>query len=335
MDSDKVKYSLVLQSFGNEKEYRRAVFCILSHASFNEGHCDKTILFTDNPDYFRSYLKGMEIRYILLTPEKIKAMRGKINFLHRMKIVIIEEAFSMTKEKLLYVDSDCYFMSSPAVLMEQISPNVSGMHVREYPFKNLKDMALPAGETFRAFYNLIASNEFLWNDGASAKISGEEFSWNAGAMMFHPSHQKLMDDVYKLTEQFYPATMNHASEQYAFSIVLQRNTSIIALDKAIYHYWYRIKKNIVDDTLEKELDDLLLTKSVRFEKIKQLTIRFELLLENHHWMLKDKAIQAFHENRFSQGYGFALRALMKNPLDKKFIMDVGYHTRRWLQISFR
>ncbi len=73
--------ALVIQSFGRENEYRRAAFVVLSYyAHAGEDNNERTLLFTDNPEYFEPYLKGLPVEYVLLTPEKIRTMRGRLIF---------------------------------------------------------------------------------------------------------------------------------------------------------------------------------------------------------------------------------------------------------------
>jgi hypothetical protein len=329
-------YSLLLQSFGQEDEYRRAIFCILSHHYHSQStYLDKVILFTDNQKYFEPFLCDLNVIYISLTEEKIKAMRGTIDFLHRMKIAMIEEAFPLTSSNILYVDSDTFFIGSPENKMREISPLTSFMHLREYEFETLREMALPAGEPFRKFHSLITSKKFVDSAGRNMDISPTAFSWNAGAMAFHQSHQSLIKDVYALTDQFYPDTQNHASEQYAFSVILQNHTSIKPLNDVVYHYWYRVKKNIMDGILMTliNLSWLRYDPIQRRNKIMSLTRQLPQLLETSILTLRDNAIQAFHENKFYIGLKFSMRALVSNPFDGKFILDLAYHFKRWMKLS--
>lgn len=260
-------------------------------------------------------------------------MRGKIDFLHHMKIALIDQAFQLTDTNLLYIDSDTFFIKDPTPLFKQVSEKKSFMHLSEYRFDSLSEMKLPAGKTFRAFLNLITTSKFKSSSGTVITVSPLQNSWNAGVIFLHHSHAKLLPDVYALTEQFYPPTQNHASEQYAFSVVLQNQTDIESCDSVIYHYWYRIKKRVIDHFLFARLDGAWSHLS-REEKISRLKTWIEKLpaeLESHVWILRDKAIQAFNEDRFSAGYKFMLRALLKNPFNGTFFRDIFYHTRRLLK----
>ncbi|MDI9320103.1 MAG: hypothetical protein QM530_06450 [Phycisphaerales bacterium] len=326
-------FILVAQSFGRESEYRRVAFAILSYYAYNDGVAvPQTILFTDQPSWFEPYFKELPISFVLLSPEKIKQMRGKIDFLHRMKIALIEEAFQTYNTNILYLDSDTFFVTNPSALMSQLSPQNSFMHLWEYQFESLRKWPLPAGATFQAFMKLIESKVFRV-DNAEMKIEATMSSWNAGVMMLHQSHQVLIPAVYQLTEQFYPDTQNHASEQYAFSIMLQTKTKLQACDTVIYHYWYGVKKKIMDELLEKEFKQILLlhTTAQRLRYIKELIKRLPLILENHQFALKDNAVQTLNNNQFSEGFKWAFKAIFAGAFkDGLFIKDVLYHFKRLL-----
>ncbi len=332
---EQMKSVLVTQSFGRESEYRRAIFMIWSFRAHTKRFLE-VILFTDQPDYFTPYFKDQLVRYVLLTPERIKSMRGNIDFLHRMKIALIEEAFNICPDcDLIYADSDTFFVADTSGFIDSISPEISFMHTLEYAFQSLKEMPLPAGVPFRAFLKLIEDREFLLADGAPLKVKPDQTSWNAGVMFLHKSHIKFLPDVYALTDQFYPPTRNHASEQYAFSIVLQNRTKLLPCEEVVYHYWNRVKKNIMDDFLEKKTHTLLSNQSAdkNSEIIKQWTAYLPGYLESHVWMLRDLSIQALNENKFQEGYILAARALLKNPIHWKFLKDIGYHFFRQIGLK--
>jgi hypothetical protein len=326
--------NLVIQSFGREYEYRRAILTILSFYA----HCPlpveqtRVLLFTDRPEYFSSYLSGLPIDFILLTPEKINDMRGKIDFLHRIKIAVIEEAFKKTEGNIIYADSDTFFIADPLPLLKQLAPAKSFMHILEYRFEEMRHLPLPMGKTFRAFLNHIESRSFYDANGQEFKINREDISWNAGVMMFHSSHVRFIPDVYALTDQFYPETKNHACEQYAFSLLLQRNTEIKACEKVSYHYWYRVKKQIVDLFLRERMNTKWsqISAKEKLSEVKQWTEELPPLFLNHILTIRDSAIQAFNNYKHGEGYRYALKALLKAPFNTTFLKDVLYHTKKRL-----
>lgn len=331
------KTALAIQSFGRENEYRRAVLTILSYYAYTSRPVTATrvCLFTDRPEWFETYLSGLPVTYILLTPGKIKTMRGQIDFLHRMKIALIEETFTMADGgNMLYADSDTFFTADPTPLEQQLTADKSFMHLWEYPFSDMKDVPLPAGETFRAFYKLITSRQFTGADGRTIAVTPEMSSWNAGVMFFHPSHARFIPDVYALTDQFYPGTHNHASEQYAFSVMLQNNTQLQPCDSVIYHYWYRVKKQITDELLQKKFTGAWAATRLedKLADIRKMTAMLPAYYNAHILTYRDNAIQAFNENKFGQGYKWFGRTMLRTPFSQKpFLKDVLYHTKRWIK----
>lgn len=321
---------LVTQSFGKESEYRRVVLAILSYYAYSTNTAARALLFTDNPEWFHPYFAGLPVDYILLTPEKVKKMRGEIDFLHRMKIALIEEAFQLYQTDILYFDSDTFFIADPMPYMLQLSPRKSFMHLHEYQFEYIRDMPLPAGATFQAFVQLIEKKAFQLSD-SELSVTTKMSSWNAGVMMLHQSHSKLIPDVYRLTDDFFPETKNHASEQYAFSILLQTNTDLSACDEVIYHYWYNVKKSIIDEFLPDQFSKLLQQSTVanRLSFVQSLTKKLPDYFDQHLHSLKDNAIQAFNANHFLKGYNWAFKAIFAGAIsDRTFIKDVLYHFKR-------
>jgi len=327
-----MKYTLVTQSFGKENEYKRAILLLWSFWAVTPKPLP-IMLFTDNPDYFYPYVSGMPVTFVPLFENKIKEMRGEIDFLHRMKISLIEESFEKTNDIILYADSDTFFTGDPGSYVKRISPYQNFMHLMEYPFYELRNMPLPSGKYAHAFLDLIEKKMFQLSDGTGLKIDPHLYSWNAGVMFLHPSVAEWLPDVYALTDQFFPSTGNHASEQFAFSIMLQNRTKVNACSDVIYHYWYRVKKDVMDNWLSKTItpDWAMRSSEDKVEMIKSWVTILPDKIENHAWMLRDNAIQAFHENKFSEGYKFAFRKIIKSPFDGKFIKDLLYHVKR--QIS--
>lgn len=323
---------LVTQSFGRETEYRRVVMAVLSYFVYSENSDAQVLLFTDRPEWFSQYFSCINVDYIKLDSEKIKSMRGAIDFLHRMKISLIEEAFlRYPGHNLLYVDSDTFFTANPDPLMAQVAPNKSFMHLREYKFDALRNMPLPAGESFQAFVRLIESKNFMLADGNSCQVSAQMSSWNAGVMMLHYNHMYLIPDVYALTDEFYPSTKNHASEQYAFSIMLQTKTDLQPCEQVIYHYWHNVKKQIIDEFLPTQFSRLLSInkQSERLDFIKQLTRKMPHYFEHHLLTHKDQAVQKFNTEEYFTGLRYALSALAKGAYkDTVFLKDILYHTKK-------
>lgn len=326
--------NLVVQSYGRENEYFRAIFSVWSFYAFVAPAFreTKTLLYTDEPGFFEEYLRDLPVTYLTMTYEKMKEMRGTDDFLHRMKIAIIDDAFRQSPGNIFYVDSDTFFVADPSPLFGRMTGKLSFMHQCEYSFESLRQMPLPSGEPFHAVSKHLEKNLFTMADGRKQKFGLDLSSWNAGAMLLHRDVEKLLPDVFAITDQLYTATRNHASEQYAFSLVLQRDTEIEACESVIHHYWYRVKKQVADIFLHQILTPSwkMLSRNAKEECVRKWTREFPGIFERHRFTLQDNAIQAFNAGHMKVGYSWALRLLLRNPFNITFIKDVAYHTRKFL-----
>jgi hypothetical protein len=324
--------NLVIQSYGAENEYKRAVFTIWSFYAQSTIQFESTTvtLFTDNPEYFKPFLQSLPIRYVALTPDKLKRMRGEIDFVHRVKIAAIEEAFDISEQNVLYVDSDTFFISDPAIYIGQISSTQSFMHVNEYKFIDMMEFKLPAGKIFRDFYVFTQRNNFYLTDGSPIKIFPEQISWNAGVILLHRDHRKLLKEVYALTEAFYPETKNHGCEQYAFSVIMDHHTSLAPCEEMIYHYWNPIKKIIADKFFKNRINDKWssLAPGAKRKSVKIWAQKLPSVFEHDVLMLRTRSMHAFQNENYGIGYYYALRSF-KNPFSFKFIKNTLYYTKRF------
>jgi hypothetical protein len=331
---------IVGQSFSRESEYRRCIFSFLTAAThLGKKKADVTfLLFTDHPAFFENWFQGLNIQYVELNGEKMKSFRGEIDFLHRMKIASIEEAFKLFPEHtLLYVDSDTFFLDDAMKCFDRVSTDTALMHMKEYEFSFLKTLLAPHWKTFQDFYRLISTSTFQLTNGKSVRVQDSDESWNAGVICLHPSQKHFLDDVYVLTDQFFPPTQHHASEQFAFSIILQKRVELLPCQDVIYHYWYRVKKRVMDEFLSGHAF-LAMERADLYQKIKVLSKILPSLpnrLDSHFLILQDNAIQAFNEDKMAMGYRWYLKALLKKPFKSGVLTrDMAYHTKRYLRKTY-
>lgn len=325
---------LVSQSFGRESEYKRVSLTLLSFYA-QMGHTDiRSILFTDRPDWFAQILHGLPVEFVLLTPEKIKQMRGSIDFLHRMKIAMIEEVFHRYQEaNLLYVDSDTFFIRNPTPLFTAMEGGQCFMHLREFEFEEVRHAGGYTGAKFSAYLRLMEQKPFFTSKGAE-QFTARNASWNAGVMGLPNFIKSDIPDVYAITEQSFPETDNHASEQFAFSFVLQSRYPLNACDEYVYHYWYVTKKKIVDLFTHKKVNKLFMQAPLeqRLLTVKKWTEQLPKYFNRHILHYKDKSMLALDEDKVLAGYKWATRAMLKGGIfDVQFLRDIMYHNKRFLK----
>jgi hypothetical protein len=325
--------NLVIISYGSQKEYRRAVLTVLSFFSFYDAQQPrpdvKVIIYTDQADYFEQFLSDAPVQYVLLTAEQRKILMGPLSFIHRLKAAVLEQVLVQhTEDKLLYVDSDTFFIRDAGPLMASIRSGVSVMHTIEFVFNDIAQQPLPDDKT--------VAESFQTSQGAE-HFSGTQQSWNAGVLGLAPSVAPYMPDVLQLTDQFYANSRWHISEQIAFSLVLQTRGQLLPAIDYIYHYWEGDKKIAVDALLLEAITARFaaLPHAEKLTQVRQLVERLPVaipayLAQHSEIKLKQDAIAAFNVNKFRPAYWAALAYLLKVPSDKKFLKDILYHTKRGL-----
>ena len=325
---------LVTQSFGRENEYKRVILSILSFWAIYSGDKSriKTVLSTDKPDYFKSYFEGIPVEYIVLTPDKIKIMRGQIDFIHRMKIALIEEAFQRHPgADMLYMDSDTIFLKDPKILVENIHGNNSFMHLVEFSYDDYKKFANQRiGEA-----NHLAFIELLENKKFTTSAGEEEFhsltGWNAGVMGLPAKVADFLPDIYALTDAFYLAAPLNGSEQAAFSYILQTRTILQDCEEYVYHYWGIFKKQIIDSVLSKIIDKKFsnLNLTQRLAKIKKFIEYVPLVVKTH-----EDALHFLNSGHLLLGCKYSITALRMAPVNKYFIKHLIYHVKKHVTSIF-
>jgi hypothetical protein len=327
-----MKHTLVVQSYGSENEYRRAVFSIWSFFAWSSGNLNETeaFLYTDQPDYFNKFLNGLPLVYFKLGADELTRWRGTPPFVHRVKIEVIKEAFSKTNGDIIYVDSDTAFVADYYSIQQEINERHIFMHKHEYRFKEMVDFPLPAGKPLHEFYAYVTSKSFSLSNGESSAVSPDQISWNAGAIMLTQVHRQYLDDVLRLSDQFYQATYHHGCEQYAFSIIMGRNAKISSCEQVIFHYWPVVQKKIADFYLSEKITPgwAELPLDVRKAQVKDWSIAMPRFVANHVMMLRDMAVQHFHKNNFTAAWPIALRVLKGTPWDRKLWGDLLHHLKR-------
>lgn len=327
--------SFVYFSSGNERLHNRSIFSIFSLLSYYPLQAgDKILVYTDQIGYYKTFFPEVPIEYYHLTQAQIEEQIGKQGLIHRVKIWVIEHATQQyPQNKIFYIDSDTFFHYPFAKVIDQIDAHTTVMHKLEYPMSFLGTYPPQDKNHFRAVYDFLAQNPLLIR-GEQLHIHPDHFnSWNAGIIGLHPSHFSWLREVYEFTDQLYDATRNHACEQYAFSYFLQKRTQLIDCQAYNCHYWHRVEKKIVDEFLSRKLTPRFARLSFEQQQYQVKKWASYLLkhIPKHAYMHRYKAMIAFQERRFWQGYKESLKTLLANPMqDITFFKDVAYHTKKML-----
>jgi hypothetical protein len=202
---------LIYQAYGSPDILNEALFSILSYLRQPAG---ATILvYTDNEAHFRAVLGELaSVAYIRIEPAQWREWRGEIDFVHRVKIKVLQHAAAHYEGQLLYADTDTVFTQPLAEVFAGLTHHDRFMHVSEgrlgdgNPLNRKINRALQQGRAL-----------------ASPIISPETRMYNAGVLGLRSTDAPLLAEVLAFTEELYRRYPKHVMEQLAFSAVWARS----------------------------------------------------------------------------------------------------------------
>src|SRR5688572_16821437 len=167
---------LVTQAYGSPRVIQQARFAVLTflHYALASHEPWTVIVYTDTPEAFGDLGPGVVIEPI--HDARVRAWRGAIDFVHRVKLEILLDCLERHDGTLLYVDSDTWFDGDPWRLYERIGPADAVMHECEGRLD-----AEPNG-FLRKVHRFVRNNAFQLADGETVRIPGSTAMWNAGVI---------------------------------------------------------------------------------------------------------------------------------------------------------
>lgn len=286
MDKSMIIKNLVYLSYGNDYEYKRAIFSVLSFFTWCSDFRSsvRIIIYTDAPAFFKHYLANEKIEYHLLSPQMLETMSGEHNFLHRRKVFVIGLTFEKyPNEDQLFMDSDTFFISKADKLLRKLDHRESFMHMQEYQIEEALDTfaSFNQGHFPKALIDYISEKTFQVGDKMMC-FSRNDYNWNSGVLGLNRSFALYMPDILRLTDDFYANSKWFLCEQLAFSFTLQQLTQIHPSDDVVCHYWGKRQKTLIDRLFKKDFsfnkfNDLDFVKTQTINLVK--TIKNDLILE--------------------------------------------------------
>jgi hypothetical protein len=218
--------NIVYLAYGPRRLVESAAFSALTllHASPGE-YPFRLIAYTDRPQVFGRY--GVVCGYPPLAP--LRERTRDHEYIHRLKILVAADCAERYDGDVAFFDSDTYFMSSPNALLASLSASRSILHTKHWLIGDGVDVELDRA---------VRDSAFASPSLQSAQQSAELAMWNSGAIGLSEESKALIPEVLRACDELYQAYPHHATEQLAWSIVLQQATEIVPADDVLYHYWH-------------------------------------------------------------------------------------------------
>lgn len=223
---------IVFQCYGHEGIFHECAYALLSlsrqYGGGGPAHTEVWI-YTDNAEWFNQFRNcGLQLRFAKIDADKIKAWRGTIDFVHRVKIEVLKDFSRERNGNILYLDTDVVFLQPVEPLFAGIAAGHLYMHVMEGIVSSRANPIFSKLDAYlREYTPMQVHGKPLWDLAM----------WNAGVLGFHSKFRYLLDEVLTFTDTEYPRFPKHVVEQFAFSVFFRQAAPIRSSAFAILHYW--------------------------------------------------------------------------------------------------
>lgn len=224
---------------GGKKFYdqaRMSVLTLLDHL-FKQGRDDYcAVVYCDKPHWMPQH---PFVRFVQLTPEQLLQWRGPLDYVHRIKLMILRAAAQELVDPFIYVDCDTRWLSLPDTEFEALNTSVADRTAQRRPafYMHLND-----GEISPQFYpnyfahlsNTTATRLAPWHIKP-----GPWLMWNSGVVGVHPQVAVgLFDDALAICDLELPFLRPRLfTEQYAIALLAASRFDVRPFDHRLHHYW--------------------------------------------------------------------------------------------------
>jgi hypothetical protein len=216
---------LIYLACGHRNVHLQALYAAYSALAWQGALELKAQVYTDAPDFFQPLAGRLQVHE--LTAEKVRSWRGPGNYPFRIKIAALAEATrEHAEERVLFADSDTFFIADSAALFARIGPGNAVLHRKEYAV-----LTHSTGQLQR-FRQRMSRFHFR---GSAIDLNAE--MWNSGAIGLHPSQFHLLHTVLAFIDAISPHYKKQLVEQYAMAYFLQKNAQVQPCDDVLFHYW--------------------------------------------------------------------------------------------------
>ena len=270
------KTSIIYLAHGPKHLHKQAILSILTLFYHVDDILNnyEIIIYTDDTQIFEKYLGSTKVAYEVLSRDWIQRSI-KNDYVHRIKICVIQHCMKKYGANVMFVDGDTYFLKSPLPLLQQISATTTVFHNFEY---TIADGGDSHEEKNWLVLRKLAKRYTYTLQGKTFTLDINTPTWNSGVLGISKEHYAALDDVLDFNDQLTSKMYFKTAEQFAFTYVLSSYTSFVPAEEFVYHYWQQEAKLIYNfhiDKLLKKIENLPLPEKAA--EAVQLTLRHKEL----------------------------------------------------------
>lgn len=189
------------------------------------------VIYTDRPQLFENFIPFFhQFRIEQITGAQIKEWQGRVNYVHRVKPMVIKSFFKHFEGAVLFMDTDTYITEPIDSLWQQIADGRVVMHQSEGVIDSSRNIEFKKWDNFLKNNNItFGNNKFEYN--ADFQV------WNSGVLGTTSNMMPVFDQVIELIDAIHARFPKHITEQVACSYVLQQKATIYPANQQVVHYW--------------------------------------------------------------------------------------------------
>lgn len=220
---------IVYHAYGNKEILCEAALSLLSFFKYNSPSFARIHIYTDDEKFFKNIFAD-RVECLPLTLETVKLWRGDIDFVHRVKVKMLQDFVTTHQGVFVYLDTDTFIVDDLSPVFKNIESGNVYMHTDE---GSLSDKSNPMLRKTHKFVSHKAVPVY----GQPVRIPATTTMFNAGVLGFSSKQVEVFENVLYLTDAMYPLFPKHVVEQLAFSFYFQQTGIVQTAEKWIYHYW--------------------------------------------------------------------------------------------------
>lgn len=233
--------TIVYLSHGGRKYHDQTRYSALTLLALLIGHNRNDIgivVYTDEPD---EVPRHDLVRAIPLTARELAAWRGPLDYVHRIKLSVLNRALGDFGAPLIYVDSDTRWLQIPdahfatlGTLREDGRGDRMGAPPPCYLYK-IEGTISPT--CFPQYFHLLRNSRRRL-DAWRLPCSPPWTMWNSGAVGIPGRNAHFIDDVLRVSDGLLPhVKFRNCVEQLALSLVAASRFDVRPFDACLEHWW--------------------------------------------------------------------------------------------------
>jgi hypothetical protein len=208
--------------YGSDPAYTLELsYSVLSCARFlhQEPADIQIVLFTNVP--YRG--RALPLQQFAVTDDQLKTWTLDGTYKHAAKFFALSAALDHYKGSVALVDTDTVFLAHPKQLFARIQKGRSVMHA--------KDNLLREEPTYSQILGSIVKSANGYEIGPNRRMN------NSGVLGVHIADRRVIDDVLPLIKELHAIDRVDTIEQFAFTAVLEKHTTLTVCPDLVRHYW--------------------------------------------------------------------------------------------------